>query len=367
MARGRTSRIRRRQDSEDQIEEEENNNNTQRSRTEDVEEEEEEETQSSSKRTQRRTIASNGVSQKKKGSKMGQRKSDDEENSDSSDDDDSDEKPLIIDVQNFGDQPLAESDSRRLASLSEDWKQIIRYNQEIALDAVREIAVAMAEASEDRDGDVAKKELDKSDAIMRELLDLQHELKSHNECIVELSNEIARGEEINNVVERYKSGVEDRISTWNSKTARQKYAKDEFYIKFRQDIYEVHHPDEGMPPLTELMSREEGDDDDEDEDIEIGGVTQSYTCPLTLTILTNPLTSSLCQHSFSAEAIREYLGQNPSVKKKCPAAGCNQKLNLNDFKPDKELEKRIKLHIRREQRRQAEAESGAEDVDEIID
>ena len=41
--------------------------------------------------------------------------------------------------------------------------------------------------------------------------------------------------------------------------------------------------------------------------------------------------------------------------------------NSSFLQPDKELEKRIKLHIRREQRRQAEAESGAEDVDEIID
>ena len=35
---------------------------------------------------------------------------------------------------------------------------------------------------------------------------------------------------------------------------------------------------------------EDGDESD-DEDIEVGGVTQDYKCPLTLTTLVDPLTS----------------------------------------------------------------------------
>lgn len=41
--------------------------------------------------------------------------------------------------------------------------------------------------------------------------------------------------------------------------------------------------------LTKLT--EEGDDSDDDDDVQVGGVTQDYRCPLTLTLLVDPLTS----------------------------------------------------------------------------
>ena len=62
-----------------------------------------------------------------------------------------------------------------------------------------------------------------------------------------------------------------------------------------------------MPPMTGLFDKgtllyydwtvnlffatEDGDDSDEDDDLEIGGVTQNFNCPLTLTPLVNPVTS----------------------------------------------------------------------------
>jgi SUMO ligase MMS21 Smc5/6 complex component len=36
---------------------------------------------------------------------------------------------------------------------------------------------------------------------------------------------------------------------------------------------------------------EDGDDSDDDDELEMGGVTQSYTCPITLTPLVAPMTS----------------------------------------------------------------------------
>jgi hypothetical protein len=65
-----------------------------------------------------------------------------------------------------------------------------------------------------------------------------------------------------------------------------------------------------MPPLTGLLEKgtvtlllclgiifllifitEDGDDSDEDDDLEMGGVTLNFNCPLTLTPLVNPVTS----------------------------------------------------------------------------
>jgi len=99
---------------------------------------------------------------------------------------------------------------------------------------------------------------------------------------------------------------------------------------------------------------------DDDDDIEVGGVTQDFKCPLTLTPLQNPMTSKVCKHSFSGDSIREYLARGV---KRCPAAGCNKKITLSDLREDKALERKAREHARRVAMRAED-----EDVDaEIID
>ncbi|KAH8114668.1 hypothetical protein DFH11DRAFT_1493068, partial [Phellopilus nigrolimitatus] len=231
-----------------------------------------------------------------------------------------------------------------------------------AFPLVQQVGIAMAEAGESRDGEAALKELAHMDIIMRDLLDTQAELKARKDTLVGIANDLGLDEEISNVVRRYKQGVEDKKEAWENKTTRQKYAKDEVYANFKQGIFEVQHPDQGMPPMTELIDREEGDDEDDD-DIVVGGVSQVYTCPITLRILEDPLTSQICTHSFCKAAIEEYLG-NKSVKKKCPATGCNKMVGWSDFKTNKELEQKVKAHLRRERQRQAEAESDDDGAEE---
>lgn len=110
----------------------------------------------------------------------------------------------------------------------------------------------------------------------------------------------------------------------------------------------------------------------------MGGVLQDINCPITLTPLVDPRTSwayplpsyhraelrfrSVCQHTFSAAAIGQVLGPNRFTKKKCPASGCNQMICLNDLKPNKELERRVKAYQRRAQRREEE-----HDAEEIVE
>jgi SUMO ligase MMS21 Smc5/6 complex component len=146
-------------------------------------------------------------------------------------------------------------------------------------------------------------------------------------------------------------------------TSRQKYVKSEVYAAFKQSIYEVQHPNEAMPPVVEFLPREEGDNSDDDEDdIQVGGVLQDINCPITLTPLVDPQTSLVCQHTFSAAAIQQVLGPNRFTKKKCPASGCNQMICLNDLKPNKELERRVKAYQRRAQRREED-----HDAEEIVE
>jgi E3 SUMO-protein ligase NSE2 len=71
----------------------------------------------------------------------------------------------------------------------------------------------------------------------------------------------------------------------------------------------VDHGVEAMPPITDFIPKgmnspliratpahdlcltEDGDVSDDDDELEVGGVTQDYKCPLTLTLLEEPVTS----------------------------------------------------------------------------
>jgi hypothetical protein len=56
------------------------------------------------------------------------------------------------------------------------------------------------------------------------------------------------------------------------------------------------------------------------------------------------------------------LGPNRFTKKRCPASGCNQMICLNDLKPNKELERKVKANQRRAQRREED-----QDAEEIVE
>jgi SUMO ligase MMS21 Smc5/6 complex component len=134
-----------------------------------------------------------------------------------------------------------------------------------------------------------------------------------------------------------------------------------------------------MPPVSELIEREDGDDSGDEDEVVVGGVTQDYRCPLTLVLMVDPLTSYVniysmyrfgshtfdrktCGHSFSAEGIREYLDNSPVARKKCPTSGCNKVLGLKDLHPNKEFAKKARDAARRERMRVEEHDDDDEEV-----
>lgn len=59
------------------------------------------------------------------------------------------------------------------------------------------------------------------------------------------------------------------------------------------DVQELNHPDEPCPPMTTWLPRAD-DDETDDEDIEVGGQTQTYRCPMTLRPLEDAMTWYVC-------------------------------------------------------------------------
>ncbi|KAG6896457.1 hypothetical protein C0992_008180 [Termitomyces sp. T32_za158] len=288
----------------------------------------------------------------------------DENGDDGSDDEDR------IDVENFQDQPLSRVEVTKLQGLSRDWKMVadqVKPNWSV----VGDVAVALADYGEETEVEHGLAELDK---LMRGLIDISAEMQAHEKVLEDLAQKVGQGEVLENFIGHYLSNVKEQMNKYDKMTSRQKYAKSQEYANFRNNIYEVQHPDTAIPPITEFISKgavfllrermreneQDGDESDDDDDLEMGGVSQNYNCPITLTLLVDPVTSDVCKHSFSRAAIFQSFRGNEAIK--CPASGCTKAFTRANLKPDKGLAKRVKAYERRA-RRAAEND----DAEEIID
>ncbi|KAJ3788390.1 hypothetical protein GGU10DRAFT_115247 [Lentinula aff. detonsa] len=299
-------------------------------------------------------IARRVVKKEKKSVKGKGRATETHRSEDIDEEDDEDDK---IDVANFPDQPLDKSHAIPMKGLASDWEIMIRTIQRTN-NMVSDVAVALADAVE---GDEGQKDLLDLERSLKELVDIENEMHTNHEAIQNLVQEVTSGTEIDNIIEQYQGNVRKSKKSYAIKTTRQKYAKNETYKNFKQSIYEIEHPGVAMPPVTEFMPKEPGDVSDDDDDLEMGAVTQDYKCPLTLRPLENPVTSEICGHSFSQDAIRGLFDGFRGAKK-CPASGCTREFRLLDCKLNKELAKKLKLHTRRLKRKDQEQE-----VEEIIE
>ncbi|THH01561.1 hypothetical protein EW026_g1173 [Hermanssonia centrifuga] len=188
----------------------------------------------------------------------------------------------------FGEQPLDKAQATRIGGIASDWNSIRTQIHGNSYALVRDVAASIAEFT---DGEKGDKALLGIEDMMKGLVDTEHELLVHEETLNELHQKVARGESIIYITSLYEETVQRRIAEYRKKTTRQKYVKNDEYASFKQAIFEVQHPDTAMPPVSDFIPKEDGDDSDEDEDIQVGGVMQDYKCPLSLTILVDPLTS----------------------------------------------------------------------------
>ncbi|KAF8923930.1 hypothetical protein BGZ58_002372, partial [Dissophora ornata] len=76
-------------------------------------------------------------------------------------------------------------------------------------------------------------------------------------------------------------------------------------FEMRKKIWEVHHDTDPLPNsgATSGGAGEEEGDEDMEVMVTAGAGVQSLKCPITTNYLEDPVTSSVCKHSFSKEAI----------------------------------------------------------------
>ncbi|KIM65946.1 hypothetical protein SCLCIDRAFT_424609 [Scleroderma citrinum Foug A] len=244
-------------------------------------------------------------------------------------------------------------DGTKLHGIAQDWELIRKQIHLSSFSLVKDVSISLADVMEVGQSAQA---LDEVDTIMRELLDIDKEMLSHEETLKELHQKLMVGERVEDVMDKYENAVTDILNQYRSKTSRQKYGSSEVYTQFKQGIFEVQNPGIPIPPISEFIPREDGDASDDEDDLEVGGVTQDYKCPISLTTLVNPMTSKVCGHSFSGAVIQDYLKKAGKDGISCPAAGCTKRLTMAALKHDKDLEKKVRIAERNRQRQEEDSD-----------
>ncbi|KAF8326967.1 zinc-finger of the MIZ type in Nse subunit-domain-containing protein [Cantharellus anzutake] len=196
-------------------------------------------------------------------------------------------------------------------------------------------------------------EVQKLDASFKTLIDAEASIGDHQKALRQVALQVGQRTLSSSAKELYTKEVKKGKMAYEAKTTRQKYAKNNLYGSFREDIWNARHPEEPMDPIINSIPREEGDEEDED-DFEVGGTTQDLKCPLSLTLFEDPVTAKKCKHSFSKKSINEYLHGRP---KECPATGCHEIISPHDLEVNRGLEFRVKARIRREKEKAEENEN----------
>lgn len=221
-------------------------------------------------------------------------------------------------------------------------------------------------------------------------------------------------------------------SEWDGQSLTQRYARNNTYADFYRMLWDSKHPGEQPPPLpdpsmwfaahegrgqgrntqpsTQRSATAVDDDDhndtlsnsamDEDTEIQMTSDVRSVKCPLTVRYFEEPMTSTLCPHSFEKAAILAFirnsdkhlpltadqetqlntrhprgskgrtqaehymLNRNPKCVQ-CPVPGCKVKtLTADDLRFDNVLLRMTKRAQEAERREQETQDDGPDDLED---
>ncbi|KAI1309240.1 zinc-finger of the MIZ type in Nse subunit-domain-containing protein [Xylaria venustula] len=151
-----------------------------------------------------------------------------------------------------------------------------------------------------------------------------------------------------------------------TKSLEQRYAVDNDYIGFKRLWWDAVHAVDGkpLPDASRWFARNDADDEDEEEeDLVIAEEHISIYCPLSMVVMEQPYTSTVCKHTFNKPAIVQFLREQPNHRAQCPQTGCSKEISITDFYDDQVMLRRIKREQAEKERQDGEDED--EDEDEV--
>ena len=150
-------------------------------------------------------------------------------------------------------------------------------------------------------------------------------------------------------VEALKQKIGQHRAAYEASTLTDRYASHNDYVGFKKIVHDAHYPGEEAPPMphastwfgesgsTQLSSNNgpRGTQPDEDDDLVMASERISVKCPITLTEMKDPVSSTKCPHNFEKQAFLEMVNnsdlrigndgrRNLGTKAmRCPVAGCD--------------------------------------------
>ncbi|GAW13845.1 hypothetical protein ANO14919_032350 [Xylariales sp. No.14919] len=165
-----------------------------------------------------------------------------------------------------------------------------------------------------------------------------------------------------------KNEREKAAADYATRSLEERYAVDNDYIGFKRLWWDAVHSVDGkpLPDASRWFTRNSagGDDsgDDEEEDLVIAEEHISIYCPLSMVVMEEPYTSSVCKHTFNKPAIVQFLRSQPGHVAQCPQTGCSKEISVKDFYDDQVMLRKIK-RAQAEKERQGEEGEDEDGVD----
>ncbi|SCV70546.1 BQ2448_3308 [Microbotryum intermedium] len=256
-------------------------------------------------------------------------------------------------------QPLhAQQSEARLKLLIQDLKGL-RAQLATTVELLEEVGANVAsEKGHEREADLGDDEVPEDpeeirgiEKQYRHLLDKLAEINIRTKTLSDMRQKLAQRHVFTNLYERYDQEVQTLLQAYDRQTPRQKYLDNQLWKSFRALLWEQLYDGKPVPNLKRFIPSQAGDEDDSDDEIEIGAQSSDFKCPLTLTLLKDPVTSNKCPHSYSRAAFVEFV---QSRNQDCPVHGCPVKsMSMEDVHDDLGLKRRVEAHKKRiEQERQ---------------
>ncbi|OWZ47108.1 hypothetical protein J007_02851 [Cryptococcus neoformans] len=232
---------------------------------------------------------------------------------------------------------------------------------EEAIEEIKDAAFAIEEASPNDES------LKNVEGSLFKAFDQRQVLQIKIRCLEQLEARLKGGEEFTNVNDAFNHMSEPEIKEYLAKSQRAKLRKFKEYIEFRSNLWSINH-DDACPPVSNFLEKGINDEESDDE-IDVGGQTQTYRCPITLTLYQDPMTCTKCSHTYSKIAIYDLIDSARKQRRsaKCPVTGCSVTIEKTDLKPNPSMQKRANEFARRQQDKDDEREddiASIEDSDE---
>lgn len=105
-----------------------------------------------------------------------------------------------------------------------------------------------------------------------------------------MKDKVNNGIIITDIAHLYDQDWRPAVAEYDARTSRQKYLEHPHYTHFRTIVWEAAYEGRPVPNMRKIIKAEEGDEDEDDE-IEIGAQQTDFKCPITMSILQDPLSS----------------------------------------------------------------------------